>query len=207
VAQSEADNAGFIPSEVGLRALAPLLPKLAENPQRLPVVKEGSSEKTGNSSLSPLCAKGPGPEGKTCPVHTRRSKPWQAVTTTLLLLTFALVLLTHAASIVPSTDETAADSANESQPADTDSTNSTQAGSDAASQPTTQLSNRLLTLSSTEASRPSAAVRRHPSGYDFVAEDFTNHFDAHARTRATLQNPELKNNAQAKSERKRVVDN
>jgi hypothetical protein len=57
---------------------------------------------------------------------------------------------------------------------------------------------------------PSAEVpnetRRHISDYDFVAEDYTNHFDLHHH-RLTARSHELRQGAQNRFARKRIVDN
>jgi len=58
---------------------------------------------------------------------------------------------------------------------------------------------------SADASKALDGRRRHPSDYDFVAEDFTNHFAIRTPVGAALQNPELKRHAQGAVQQKRIV--
>jgi len=176
----------------------------------------GSRASRGNPAAFKLSAPsqqrsrmGPSPTSATLPgkVSGWRSRLWRIMATIVTLLIVAVTLLAHRVSILPSTGDTAADATNQSTATDCDSTYSAQAASGTPSQPTNRPHSTSLTLSSTEASTVSAGGRRHPPGYDFVAEDFTNHFDVHMPSGATLQNPELKHNAQASTERKRVVVN
>jgi hypothetical protein len=124
----------------------------------------------------------------------KRRQPLRPMATVATLLICALVLLTHRAATLPSTIEPASEFSNESR------------GGDGSSHLTVQPSG--VSLSSAEGSRVSAAaVRRHPSDYDFVAEDFTNRFDPHTHSRATLQTPDLKHDVHRGAERKRIVNN
>ncbi len=196
VTDQEAENLGLIPTAVGQRAFSALRQKPGENSGPLPLLKNAPLRNAGRSSPPPLFTHRPDQDGKTRTADGQSHKPWQAMATVAALLILAGVLLTHRASTLPSTNEAASQSTNESRRTDSDSSRSAQ---------TIQPSS--LTLSSTESSRPSTGVRRHVSDYDFVAEDFTNHFDAHAHNRATLQTPDLKHNPPGGTERKRIVNN
>ena len=168
-------------------------------------LSSSSQEKSGIEQ-SPTSATVPGN------VSGWPSRLWRLMATIVTLLIVAAALLTHRVSILGSaTDNTAADTTNQSTATGSDTTKSAHAASGKPSQPINRPHNSLLTLSSADASTVSAGVRRHPSEYDFVAEDFTNHFEAHAPSRATLQNPELRHNAQSSLKEnlkeKRVVVN
>jgi hypothetical protein len=193
VTDQEAENLGLIPTAVGQRAFSALRPTQGENSGPLPRLKNAPFANAGRSSPSPPFTHRPGQDRRTRTAVGRSHRPWQPMATVAALLILAGVLLTHRASTL---NEAASQSTNESRRTDSDSSRSTQ---------TIQPSS--LTLSFTESSRPSAGVRRHVSDYDFVAEDFTNHFDAHAHNRATLQTPDLKHNAPGSTERKRIVNN
>ena len=191
VAEPETVELGLIPTAAGMRALSALRPESEAASGALPTGKNAPPGNAGRTHLSPPFLLGPDylRNGE-----TQRLRPWRPMATVATLLICAVVLLTHRAATLPVTN-----AAKES--GRVDSASSAQTGS---SQPGIRPSG--LTLSSTEASRASAGVRRHPVDYDFVAEDFTNHFDVHAHSRATLQTPELKHNGRSR-ERKRVVDN
>ena len=188
--EPEAADLGLIPTAVGMRALSALRPESEAASGPLPT-KDAPPGNAGKPHLSPPFMLGP---GYLRSAETQRHQPWRPMATVATLLICAMVLLTHRAATLPLT--------NESGRVDSDSATSAQSGS---SHPSIRPSG--LTLSSTEASRASAGVRRHPLDYDFVAEDFTNHFEAHAHNRTNLRTPELKHNGDSITERKRVVDN
>ena len=205
VTGQEAENLGLIPTAVGQRAFSALRPKPGETSGPLPRLKSEPFGNAGRSSPSPPFTHRPDQDRKTRTAEGQSHRSWQPMATVAALLILAGVLLTHRASTLPSTNEAASQSTKESRRTDSDSSKSTQTASDGSLHPTIQPSG--LTLSSTESSRPPAGVRRHVSDYDFVAEDFTNHFDAHAHNRATLQTPDLKHNPPGSTERKRIVNN
>jgi hypothetical protein len=60
-------------------------------------------------------------------------------------------------------------------------------------------------LSSSGALKVPAAVERRFSDDDFVAQDFTNHFDLRSQGRVSPQNPELRRRAQSSLKSKRIV--
>jgi hypothetical protein len=196
VTGQEAENLGLIPTAVGQRAFSALRPKPGETSGPLPRLKSEPFGNAGRSSPSPPFTHRPDQDRKTRTAEGQSHRSWQPMATVAALLILAGVLLTHRASTLPSTNGAASQSTNESRRTDTDSSRSTQ---------TIQPS--VLTLSSTDSSRPPTGVRRHVSDYDFVAEDFTNHFDAHAHNRSTLQTPDLKHNPPGSTERKRIVNN
>jgi hypothetical protein len=116
------------------------------------------------------------------------------------LLTFAVVLLAGRASILsPTADIAAVDKRNPGVRTDSHAAGLARKRSTLRSQPP-QPSNRLETPADVV-----AEVRRHISDYDFVAEDYTTHFDQHAQPGATPQNPDLRRGAQNRLIRKRVV--
>lgn len=188
--EPEIVDLGLIPTAVGMRALSALRPESEAASGPFPTGKNAPPGNAGKPHFSPPFMLGPDFSGIRSAQH---HKPWRPMATMATLLICAVVLLTHRAATLPLT--------NESGRVDSESANSVQTGS---SHPSIRPSG--LTSSSTEASRVSAGVRRHPVDYDFVAEDFTNHFDVHAHNRATLQTPQLKHNGSSR-ERKRVVDN
>jgi hypothetical protein len=214
--ESEPENLGFIPSEVGLRALA-ISQKSAETSQPLPVAQAGPSAKTGNPSFSPLSL--PKDRSRIGPAQNSaisfgkasrlgRSNRWvNGPRYSLLWQTVAIAasMLIFAATRPSTTDVTAGDT-NQSTQFDSDSKESTQTVSGLGSGPPIQPPKSPVTRSSTEAPKAGGAQRQQ-SDYDFVAEDFTNHFDLHAPSIAVLQNSELKRNAQGSVKRKRVVVN
>jgi hypothetical protein len=190
VAEPEIVDLGLIPTASGMRALSALRPESEAASGPSPTGKNAPPGNAGMPHLSLPFLLGPDylRNGE-----TQRFKSWRPMATVATLLICAVVLLTHRAATVPLT--------NESGRVDSESANSAQTGS-----PHTSIQPSGLTSSSTEASRASTGVRRHPVDYDFVAEDFTNHFDVHAHNRATLQTPQLKHDRSSR-ERKRVVDN
>jgi hypothetical protein len=61
---------------------------------------------------------------------------------------------------------------------------------------------------STKPSNPASEARPHISDYDFVAEDYTTHFDQRSRPAATIPAaPPLRREAPKRTVRKRVVIN
>jgi hypothetical protein len=89
-------------------------------------------------------------------------------------------------------------------PSDSDSANSLLTASASPGRPAHR-STPERTLSSAELPlQGGARLQRRPLHDDSMAEDFTNHFNLHARSGATRQDPELKN-PQSGSIRKRIV--
>lgn len=189
VAEPETVQLGLIPTAAGMRTLSALRPESEAASGLLSMGKNTPPGNAGTPHLSLPFLLGPDylRNGET------RFKSWRPMATVATLLICAVVLLTHRAATLPLI--------NESGRVDSDSADSIQTAS---SHPGIRPPG--LTSPSTEISRASAGVRRHPVDYDFVAEDFTNHFDVHAHNRATLQTPQLKHNGSGR-ERKRVVDN
>jgi hypothetical protein len=105
---------------------------------------------------------------------------WQPPAMAAALLIFAMILLAGRASILPSTADLAV--------IDQTSGSSGRAG----------ISAKVPNLEE---------ARRHRSDYDFVAADYTTHFDLHAHPEATPRTPDLRNGAQSRLVRKRVVVN
>ena len=69
---------------------------------------------------------------------------------------------------------------------------------------TSHRSNPVLTVSAEPSRRAVQRLQRHLGLESSVAEDFTNHFDSHARSAATQNNSELRH-PQKDSTRKRIV--
>jgi hypothetical protein len=122
----------------------------------------------------------------------RPKRFWQPAAMAAGLLVLAVVLLAGGASILPSTADIAAvDDRNPDERSDP---------GDAG------LIHRSLTVrSSTKASNLAAEDQRHISDYDFVAEDYTTHFDLHAHPGAMTQAPNPLHGAPSRPVRKRVV--
>jgi hypothetical protein len=189
----------------------------AQTSQPLPVAQAWPSAKTGNPSFSPLSF--PKDKSPISPAQTSaisfgkasrlgRSSRWvNGPRYSLLWQTVAIAasMLIFAATRPSTTDVTAGDT-NQSTQFDSYSKESTQTVSGPRSGPPIQPSTSPVTRSSSEAPMAGEA-QRHQSDYDFVAEDFTNHFDLHAPSIAVLQNSELKRNTQGGVKRKRVVVN
>jgi hypothetical protein len=201
--ESETENLGFIPSEVGLQALT-TSQKSAEPSPPLPVAQAGPCAKTGNPSFSRLLLPTEDKSrmspaqtsailfgmasrfrGRSHLVNEPRYKLfWQTVAIVASMLIFAATR--------PSTTDVTAGETNQSTRLDSGSKALRQTVSGTRSQ-------------QTEVPKATEAQLRQ-SGY-FVAKDFTNHFKLHAHNIATMQNSELKRNAQGSVKRKRVVVN
>jgi hypothetical protein len=211
--ESETENLGFIPSEVGLRALA-TSHKSVETLQPLPVAQGGLSAKTSNPSPPPLSlptedkSRTSSPQtsaishGKASRLDGRRrlingprySLFWQTVAIVASMLIFA--------AIRPSTTDVTVGGTNQSTRFFSGSKESTQTVSGPRSRAVIQPSKSPVTRSSTKVPK-AAGAQRHQSD-DFVAEDFTNHSDLHGHSIAISQNPDLKRSPQG-SVKKRIV--
>jgi hypothetical protein len=214
--ESETENLGFIPSEVGLRALA-TSQKSVETLQPLPVAQGGLSAKIGNPSHPPLSLPVED-KSRTSSAQTsatsrgkafllggrsrlingqRYSLFWQTVAIAASMLIFG--------AIRPSTTHVTAGDTNQSTGFDSGSKESTQTISGPRSRATIQPSKSPVTRSSTRVAR-AAGPQRHQSDDDSVAKDLTNHFDLHVHSIANQQNSYLKRSAQG-IVKKRVVFN
>jgi hypothetical protein len=175
-----ADDLGIVASQAGLRVLAAQ--------QNADAAQKGAGG-NHNSGVSGRPADGQ--------PHKRF---WQLAVMAATLLTFAVVLLAGRASILsPTADIAAVDKRNPGVRTDSHAAGLARKRSTLRSQPP-QPSNRLETPADVV-----AEVRRHISDYDFVAADYTTHFDQHAQPGATPQNPDLRRGAQNRLIRKRVV--
>ena len=210
---SNGEDRGFIPSEHRRRALTTPQHKSVETSPSLPVLEEKSALTTAIPGISPLPLltreRSQMEPAQTSVISPAQALPgagkirsvfgsvtrkrynliWRPMAATAALLFFAVVLLTHRASTLPLTRDEMAGDTDQSTPSDADS-------KDSITPPTP---------SSTEA--PSAGARQHHSDYDFVAEDFTNHFATQAHGKPSVQNPKLQRNAQNSPNQKRVVVN
>ncbi len=176
-----ADDLGIVASQAGLRVLA-----AQQNAHA--AAQEGAGG-NHNSGVSGRPADGQ--------PHKRL---WQPAVMAATLLTFAVVLLAGRASILsPTADIAAVDNRKPGVRTDSHAAGLARKRSTLRSQPP-QPSNRSETPANL-----AAEVPRHVSDYDFVAEDYTTHFDQHAQPGATPQNPDLRRGAQNRLIRKRVV--
>jgi hypothetical protein len=176
-----ADDLGIVASQAGLRVLA-----AQQNADAAAQKGAGGSHNSGVSGR---------------PADGRPHKRfWQPAVMAATLLTFAVVLLAGRASILsPTAGLAAVDKRNPGVRTDSPAAGLARKRSTLRSQPP-QPSNRFETPADVV-----AEVRRHISDYDFVAEDYTTHFDQHAQPGATPQNPDLRRGAQNRLIRKRVV--
>jgi hypothetical protein len=197
------DNLGFVASQAGVRALAAsqLLPAEAK---KAPASKNNAGV-SGWTVPSMRKATGrPGQDAVFSSKQTRLSKEiragdgrrpkrfWQPAAMAAALLVLAMILLAGRASIRPSTADIAAvDNRNPGPRSDPGAAGLISRGS--------------TVRSSTKASNLAGEGRRHISDYDFVAEDYTTHFDLHAHPGATTQAPDLRHGAPNRPIRKRVV--
>ena len=211
---------GFIPSEVGRRAVANSRRKSSATIERPTVAREpaASSGRTGFSRLlfptleragikSSVSSPEISPGGKTGqsnePYYRLFLRPLPAAVAVLIL---AISFLIYQVSTLPST--TAASSGHEASQSATSHSDSTDSLVTVSALPPRQNGRRPKTpLIVSSADSPKSSVRRHLSDDGFVAEDFTNHFDLHAHAATTAQNPGLKRNAQGGSKQKRIVVN
>ncbi len=190
------DNLGFVASQAGARALLPGAGK------RAPV----STKNAGVSGL-PVSSmrKAIGRPGKSPGFSSqirvpqqvrsgdgRHPKPfWQPVALVAVPSVFAVMLLAGRDSILPASGVAAIDGRNPGE----------QAVSGASA-----VGHRASTVrSSAKPSNPAAEARQHISDYDFVAEDYTTHFDQHSHPGTTIQAPDLGRGGPNRPVRKRVV--
>ncbi len=176
-----ADDLGIVASQAGLRVLAAQ--------QNADAAAQKGAGGNHNSGVSGRPADGQ--------PHKRF---WQPAVMAATLLTLAVVLLAGRASILsPTADIAAVDKRSPGVRTDSHAAGLARKRSTLRSQPP-QPSNRSETPANL-----AAEVPRHVSDYDFVAEDYTTHFDQHAQPGATPQNPDLRRGAQNRLIRKRVV--
>jgi hypothetical protein len=206
----------FIPSGLGQRVFAASAPSPASSPQsQRNIVPSSEAAKSGVSLLRPSRKKFR-IAGAQIPAlwlaHAallkgglRRRGLLKPLAAAALLLLFAIALMTNrAASAAPAADPTAA-FAPRVQRADSSFANSTR--------PAALPSLRVMedpsdsTPSPSSINAPRASGRSHISDNDFIAEDFTNHYDLRLRPAATQQTPELQRDAQDNPRPKRIVMN
>ncbi len=207
--ETGAAELGFIPSEVGRRAVASSQRKSAPASERFPVMRKQFTAHPAQAGFSrllfPRHAKSKSGGEKNRQVSRgndwRLSHPWQVAVTVLILA--AIFLIYRVSNLPATTGATSGHNASHSQ-SDSDSTNSLLTVS-ALPRRSARRSSAPLIRSSGKVPKPPAAARRHLSDNDFVAEDFTNHFDVPRQESTTLQNPDLKRNAHRGSTRKRIV--
>ena len=194
------DNLGFVASQAGARALAASQLSLprgngapgTRNNTALPGVPVPSPQKAigqrGQSAVFPAEQTGP---SKSRPVAAERPKRfWRPVAMIAALSIFSMLLLAGRPSILPSRDITTVGNRNPGVRSDPGATGLTQRGSK---------------VRSTNASNLAAEGQRHVSDYDFVAEDYTTHFDPPARPGAATHAPDIRHAAPNRPVRKRVV--
>jgi hypothetical protein len=188
------DNPGFVPSRTGPQLLTSPQQRPTAHPQVVAAAQKRAPASNGTSGVPLLTlppmgrVKGEPRQVATLPlkktgvsdwIRSANGKPhkrfWQAAGMASALLMLAMVLLAGRESIVP-----------DAAVSDHESLTSNQAGA----------SNKGPTL---------ADGHRHKSDYDFVAEDYTTHFDSQGHPRATLQTHDFRSGAQNRPIPKRVV--
>jgi hypothetical protein len=205
----EIDNLGFVASQAGMRVLAASQQKAtAAGSQSLPAagIKDTSDvPQIAAQSMAKVIREAgwiptlPLRKARSAAVpRTPRSQQrfWQPAVLAAALLICAVVLLAGRASVL--------------RPAADKSGPGAQSGSKAAGQARrgsarTQLAQPLNHNDATAQSPNLATEGRHRiSDYDFVAEDYTTHFDVHGRT---VQSPDLQHGAQSRMIPRRIVVN
>jgi hypothetical protein len=116
---------------------------------------------------------------------------WQSAALVAVLSVFALMLLTGHDPILPATDIAAVENRKPGERSDPGAAEA--------------VHKAFNVRSSTRPSNPAAEARQHISDYDFVAEDYTTHFDQHSHPAATTQAPDPRRATQNRLVRKRVV--
>jgi hypothetical protein len=175
-------NLGFVPNQAGSRVLATSKQKLDGTSALSIALPAASSERPSGSAK-------PRPVGR--PVTSIQSRDgrriprlWQPASIGAALLVLAVILLAGRASIVHSAGGTAIE-------------DTAQSGSDAADS----------TRQSRAVNTPETKARRHVSDDDFVAKDYTTHFDLHGHPEPKVHTPELRRGAQNRVRPKRIVVN
>lgn len=203
-------NLGFFPSQAGTREFTHNQPKSVGPPPSSFAVK-GPLIK-GDRNSAPVCPTPPPPApalvvleqvpalvaakltaGRKF-VHGGGRRLLLSAALALVLVILAVVLLTNRVSLVPAAvDTTAAEGT------------SPDSGSNADTEASTSKTASHPRRVSPRAANPSAESQAEISGYGFVAEDYTTHFEL--QTRREMQVPQLKHRAQSQNLRKRVVVN
>jgi hypothetical protein len=203
------ENLGFVASQAGARALS-ASQKTASSPLLLPEPENAPAENQGSSvpdlSLSWLQKRMTETERKSIllwrriasreirsSLSSRHTKFWQPAYLAATVLIVAIVLLAGRASLFPSRGAVAP----------IDSGNST-------TRSDSSVADLIRKASGAESSNPASNLtngRRHLSDDNFVAEDYTTHFDSHSRSVASPTTQSSRSVAQKRSVRKRIVFN
>jgi hypothetical protein len=175
-------NLGFVPNQAGSRVLATSKQKVDGTSKFSSALPARAPEWQSGSAK-------PRPVGR--PVTSIQSRDgrriprlWQPASIGAALLVLAVILLAGRASIVHSAGGTAIE-------------DTAQSGSDAADS----------TRPSRAVNTPETKARRHVSDDDFVAKDYTTHFDLHGHPEPKVHTPELRRGAQNRVRPKRIVVN
>ena len=178
-------NLGFVASQAGVRALAAsqLLPAPLK---KLP---QANANNGGRVSLPSSRAGTPGLQPPRAADEKSSKRFWQPAVVVAVLSIFAVMLLAGRDPILPTRGDAAVGNRKPVEGA--------VPGEGAASS----------VAPPTKPSNPASEARPHISDYDFVAEDYTTHFDQHARPAATAAAPTLRREAPKRTVRKRVVIN
>lgn len=198
----QAGYLGFIPSQAGQRVIAshqngaaqkaglPTFQRTPPESNPLPSMpwREGQKQSTF------------GREVREAAIRSWR-RHWKPAATVAALLIFAMALLGGRASISLSAEP-------EAEPASRGMTQS----SDTLSSSPNPLSRSsaksvILPESPVRISKSAAEMRRHIAEYDFVAEDYTTHFDLRAHGDASPQAPEFRRGGRNRLLPKRIVVN
>jgi hypothetical protein len=219
-----ADSLGFVASQAGLRVLAASQQNAATASQCLPVAQRGAPGSNNNSGVSGLPVPSlrkvisePGPgtapssnqAGSSQEIRSAdgqgHKRFWQLAAMVATLLIFAVLLLAGRASILSQTTDVAAvDHRNPVARADSHAAGLVRRISTLRSRPTKPPNGQETPA---KPANLATEVRRPTSDYDFVAEDYTTHFDLHTHPGATMPTPDLRRGAQNRLIRKRIVVN
>lgn len=182
---SAADDLGFVASQTALRVLeasqkVPGSPSLTVAQKSAVGSDHGLSAPVREPEAGAALSSNRGPSaGEIRKPGARYKQLWQpsAIAATLLIL--AIILLAGRAAIFRSTADVAAvDSSNSGARTASDAPGLSQTGSTLRTQPTQPTSQRGASI---KPSNLAADGERHISDYDFVAEDYTTHFDLNGR--------------------------
>jgi hypothetical protein len=174
-------NLGFVASQAGVRALAAsqLLPA--------PVKKLSEANNGGRTGT-------PGLQTARRAADEKSSKRfWQPAVVVAVLSIFAVMLLAGRDPILPTRGVAAVENRKPGEgaiPGAVDEGNTTSS-----------------VTSPTKPSNPASEPRPHISDYDFVAEDYTTHFDQRSRPAVTTAAPNLRREVPNRGVQKRVVIN
>jgi hypothetical protein len=196
----ETANLGFVPNQAGSRVLVTSKQKVDGTSQfSFAAPARSSEQKSGSGDLLPVKRPVKPLFKAIYPADGRRfPRLWQPAGIGAALLVFAVILLAGRASILPSAGSTVLEDTRQGAQSRSDASDSMRR--------TPPVPSHTVNLPETKTSR-TAEIRRHISDYDFVAEDYTTHFDLRAHRGPNLHTPELRHGVQNRLTEKRIVVN